>query len=176
MTLATNAKAPLKNYTSARPDRGAAFRPSVSVAEATAKLPNQQAQDELQLLLTNKNARKNRNKNGETKVFKTDPWSSFSTTKFGTEYVLEPRKWRLIQNGADYFLAMHVGANNDFQYWHIDRSIGLELPAAADNADAIATPPGTPVVHNAVETPAIGGTGQAVLIRGPATARVTEPA
>ena len=176
MPLSTNPKAPVPTYASARTDRGAAFRASLSVAAAKAKLPTEAAQATLQKLLDSAKARKTQRDNGKAKPFNTNPWSSYSAAQAGTEYVVEQRKWRLIQKGADYFLANHVGSNNDFEYWHIDRSIGLELPAAADNAEAIATPPGTPVVHNAVETPAIGGAGNAVLIRGPAAARAIPPA
>jgi hypothetical protein len=65
--------------------------------------------------------------------FNTNPWVG-NIAANAKEYTVESEVWRLISYSPDgkesaWFLAHHIGANNDFEFWHISNT--KELLGAA---------------------------------------------
>ncbi len=130
MVKPTNPNAPQNekiyaNMPKDRQPKAAAFRPSVSFAAALNKVPDT-ARAKMQSIRPK----------SKSKQFNSNPWTAFSSGTKGKEYDIDGGiVWRAIKYANAWFLAKHVGANNDFEFWHV-----LDWPTENPVLPAIAGP------------------------------------
>ncbi len=128
---------------------GAAFRPSLTLAAALEKL-ELAYRPELSALSVAATRRAK-----SSKPFNSNPWTGYRASGKGKEWKIEPQLWRLIHYNGAYFLAKHLGANNGFEFWHIEDWPTGEPAIATINADAPIVLPSAPLLTTPTVLPAI---------------------
>lgn len=166
MPKSTNANAPQTEYKNAVTTQGAAFRASVTYDQAVAKLPHQSYKTKLATVLGRKVTSSN------SKPFNSNPWSAYSSAgQKGKECDLDGGQvWRAMRFSGSWFLAKHVGANNQFEFWHISNPPGKTKELASINDAGTTVSMDAPVVTSTALVPSVNNTTASVPVVTPVTA------
>jgi hypothetical protein len=164
MPASTNKNAPRAEYEPAVTNCGAAYRPSITFAQATTLLGNNPVLEaRLRKCLTT------RPKESNATQFTTDPWSACRAK--GWENGRWERRvdrtvgWRAVRFDGAWFLAKHVtGGNDRFEFWHISDPPGKCESLPSIGAVGSTVPMKAPVVTTTTPLTSVNMTGTVPVI------------